>query len=108
MDLGVEIVGSRQDESLDGPRLDRRSEFLRPVMRHDQVLDLRSEEVWKTADSRRLGPYENDAKHDVADQVAVTRVPRDDVIVQFLQLADVVQDRPGNHQIAIGVVGRGK
>ena len=40
-------------------------------------------------------------------QVALDRVVGGDVVVEFLELADVVQQRAGDEQVAVGAVGVG-
>ena len=102
MDARVELVDHRQDERLDRPRLDGRAVLARAVMRHDQVLDLRAKIVGKARDAVDRLAHHDQPEADVADEVAVARVgARRRLVVQFLQLADVVEQHAGEHDIFV-------
>ena len=104
VDLGVEIVHGREQEGFDRHRLDRRSVFERAVMRQDQVLEFRHELGGHARLIAHRVAQHADAQHDVADEIAFDRVVRGRFVRQFLQLADVVQERAGNQQVAAGAV----
>ena len=87
------VIGSTGEPSLS-----------RSVMRHDQVLEPRAQVVGKLRyPEARLSDHHH-AHRDVTEEVAVSRIAWSCRLGQLVQLADIVQDRTGKHQIAIGIV----
>ena len=109
MERGVEVVGRRQNERLDRHRHHRRSELARAVVREDQVLELDAQIARKVRRISRAASRSMPAPiDDVPDEVALDRVVGGDVVLELLELADVVQERAGDEQVAARAVGVGR
>ena len=104
VELRVEFVGRREDERLDGHRRHRRSELVRPVVRRDEVLDERARAHRQAGEPGRGLAHQHQPERDVAHQVALERVAAHARVVDLVELADVVQQRAGEHEIGVGLV----
>ena len=106
MDARVELVDRGEDERFDRARLDRRAVVARAVMRDDQVFDLRAQVVGESGNAVDRLAHHDQPEADVADEIAVARVGgAARFVAQLLELADVVQQHAGEHDIFVGVVG---
>lgn len=79
----------------------RRAEIELSVVADDNVLDQRAQlrrEIWKRA---QLGGNDSQADDHVPKQLALGSIGESTIVTQLVNLSDIVQDRPGNQQIAI-------
>jgi len=108
MQLRVEVVDRRQDQRLGRHRLDGRTQLARAMVRQDQVLDLESQfRRHVRMVGKRLAEHRG-AEHDVTDQIAFHRVLDGNLVVEFPQLAEIVEQRAGNQQVATQSVAVGE
>ena len=108
VDRRIESVHGREDEGLDRQRFDRRSQRPLAVVGSDEMQDFRAQRLGKAGDGATGLVHHDRPEGDVPDHVAVARVGRRGVVLQFLQLADVVQDGAGDHQVRVGAVEHGE
>ena len=99
--LGVEVVEIVQHERLGKHGQLGRTEIVLAVMADDEVLDQSLEFVGKSGKLRELGLQHFEFDDHVAEQLALSGVGKRTVVGEFVNLADVVQERAGEKQVAI-------